>query len=121
MPYKDPNHHGFVVWLIDNSMIIGAFFLSIIISLLRTIKEGKADWIEAGICGSLTVASYSLLTQFKIDIQVVVFIGGFIGWFGTSYTKKYVEMVLMAILKKFGVVPKESCDLKNEEGSKNGD
>jgi len=118
MPYKDPNHYDFVAWLINNSVIIGAFFLSIIISLLRTIKEGKADWVEAGICGSLTVASYSLLTQFKLDIQVVVFIGGFIGWFGTNYTKKYVEMVLMAILKKFGVASKDMCELGNNEDLK---
>ena len=121
MPYKDPNHYDFVTWLINNSVIIFAFFLSMVISLLRTIKEGKADWVEAGICGSLTVASYSLLTQFKLDLQVVVFIGGFIGWFGTNYTKKYVELVLMTLAKKFGVMPKESCNLKNEEGSKNGD
>ena len=121
MPYKDPNHYDFVTWLINNSMIIGAFFLSFIISILKTIKEGKADWVEAGICGFLTVASYSLLVQFEMNPQLVVFIGGFIAWFGTNYTKKYVEMVLMAIAKKFGVVPKESCNLKNEEGSKNGD
>ena len=49
----------------------------------------------------------------------MVFIGGVIAWFGTNYTKKYVEMVLMAIAKKFGVVPKDLCDLKNEEDSKN--
>ena len=119
MPYKDPNHHGFVIWLIDNSIIIFAFFLSFIISILRTLKEGKADFIEAGICGFLTVASYSLLTQFNLNPQLVVFIGGFVGWFGTNYTKKYVEMVLMAIAKKFGVVPKELCDLK--EDKKHGD
>jgi len=119
MPYKDSNHHGFVVWLIDNSIIIFAFFLSFIISILRTLKEGKADLIEAVICGFLTVASYSLLVQFKLNPQLVVFIGGFIAWFGTNYTKKYVEMVLVAIAKKFGVVPKESCNLKNEEDSKN--
>ena len=118
MPYKDPNHYDFVAWLINNSIIIFSFFLSFIISILRTLKEGKADFIEAGICGFLTVASYSLLTHFNLNPQLVVFIGGFIGWFGTNYTKKYVEMVLMAIAKKFGVAPKESCDLKNEEDSK---
>lgn len=40
-------------------------------------------------------------------------------WFGTNYTKKYVELWLMAVAKKLGVAPKESCDLKNEEDSKN--
>jgi len=119
MPVKNPENYSFIAWLINNSIIIFAFFLSFIISILRTLKEGKADFIEAGICGFLTVASYSLLVQFKLNSQLVVFIGGFIGWFGTNYTKKYVEMVLMAIAKKFGVVPKESCSLKNEEGSKN--
>jgi len=33
--------------------------------------------------------------------------------FGTNYTKKYVELWLMAVAKKLGVAPKESCDLKN--------
>lgn len=120
MPYKNPNHYDFVAWLINNSIIIFAFFLSFIISILRTLKEGKADFIEAGICGFLTVASYSLLTHFNLNPQLVVFIGGYIAWFGTNYTKKYVEMVLMAIAKKFGVLPKELCDLKNEE-NKHGD
>lgn len=120
MPYKDPNHHGFVAWLINNSIIIFAFFLSFIISILRTLKEGKADLIEAGICGFLTVASYSLLVQFKLNPQLVVFVGGFIAWFGTNYTKKYVGLCLFALAKKFGVAPKED-NLSNDRGNSNGD
>ena len=119
MPYKNPETPSLIALVFDNALVIGAFFLSFIISILRTLKEGKADWIEAGICGFLTVASYSMLTHFNLNPQLVVFIGGFIAWFGTNYTKKYVEMVLMAIAKKFGVVPKDLCDLK--EDSKNGD
>lgn len=115
MPVKNPENYSFIAWLINNSIIIFAFFLSFIISILRTLKEGKADFIEAGICGFLTVASYSMLTHFNLNPQLVVFIGGFIAWFGTNYTKKYVEMVLMAIAKKFGVVPKDLCDLKEDK------
>lgn len=119
MEVKNPNDYDVMMWLFNNLIIIFAFALSVVVSLLKTFKEGKADWVEAGICGFLTVASYSLLTQFNLKPQLVVFIGGFIAWFGTNYTKKYVEMVLMAIAKKFGVVPKELCDLKNEDGPKN--
>ena len=120
MEVKNPNDYDLLMWLFNNSIIIFAFALSVIVSLLKTLKEGKADWVEAGICGFLTVASYSLLTQFNLKPQLVVFIGGFIAWFGTNYTKKYVEMILMSILKKFGAVPKDLCDLKNED-NKHGD
>lgn len=117
MPYKNPETQSLVAFLLENMLVIGAFFLSFIISILRTLKEGKADWIEAGICGFLTVASYSLLNQFKLDSQLVVFVGGFIGWFGTNYTKKYIELAVIAIAKRFGLIDKSSCELltQNEE------
>lgn len=118
MPYKNPETPGLIALVFDNALVIGAFFLSFIISILRTLKEGKADWIEAGICGFLTVASYSLLNQFKLDSQLVVFVGGFIGWFGTNYTKKYIELAVIAIAKRFGLIDKSSCELPQKEENK---
>lgn len=90
MPYKNNQFWAdFIQWLSTYSAVIFAFFLAVFISIFSTAKKhGKIDWLEALICGGLTVAIASVLSYINLPNQLAVFIGGFIGFKGSLWVEE---------------------------------
>ncbi|OUY07634.1 phage holin family protein [Acinetobacter populi] len=77
-------------FLVDTLTIYGvtimALLLSIITSALKSIKrKGKLDWVEALICGCLTLAVSSTLQYLKLSSEISIFLGGLIGFKGSLW------------------------------------
>lgn len=108
MPEKDPNAwlaaHFVVKWFIDNVQLLAAFALSFVVAVLRTLKDGKLDLIEAGLCGMLTLASWSAIEYIGLPTKTAIFVGGMIAWLGTAWCKKYVKAMLLWALTKAGLM-----------------
>lgn len=90
MPYKNNQFWAdFMQWLNTYSAVIFAFFLAVFISIFSTAKKhGRIDWLEALICGGLTVAIASVLSYINLPNQLSVFIGGFIGFKGSLWVEE---------------------------------
>lgn len=90
MPYRNNQFWtDFFQWLNTYSAVIFAFFLAVFISVFSTAKKhGKIDWLEALICGGLTVAIASVLSYINLPNQLAVFIGGFIGFKGSLWVEE---------------------------------
>jgi len=109
MPEKNPENWVAVTfllkWIADNSQLLAAVALSFVIAVFRTIKkEGKVDLIEAGLCGMLTLSSYSLVEYLGFPLKISIFVGGMIAWLGTAWCKKYVKAMLLWALTKAGLM-----------------
>lgn len=87
MPWKNQN---FWEWLYDvlssNAIYISSFLLAAVISIFSTARKyGKVDWLEALICGLLTLTVASILSWFNLPNQAAIFAGGFIGFKGSKW------------------------------------
>lgn len=63
-----------------------SFVLAVLISILSTShKHGSIDWIEALICGFLTLACASTLNYLNLPSELSIFLGGFVGFKGSLW------------------------------------
>jgi lambda family phage holin len=108
MPEKNPENWvvlSFIAkWIFENSQLLASFALSFVVAVLRTIKEGKVDLIEASLCGMLTLASWSMIEYIGFPQKIAIFVGGMIAWLGTAWCKKYVKSMLLWALTKAGLM-----------------
>jgi lambda family phage holin len=108
MPEKNPDNwfaaHFLIKWLIENSQLLAAFAMSFVVAVLRTVKDGKLDLIEAGLCGMLTLASWSMIEYIGLPTKIAIFVGGMIAWLGTAWCQKYVKAMLLWALTKAGLM-----------------
>lgn len=90
MPWRNDNFWTHLYQFITaHSAVIFGFFLAVLVSIFSTAKKhGKVDWLEALICGSLTVAISSLLSHFNLPYQFAIFLGGFIGFKGSLWLEE---------------------------------
>lgn len=73
-------------------VLIMATLLTIIVSILKSWKRNrKLDWVEALICGCLTLAIYSALEYFKLPKELAVFAGGMVGFMGSLWVEKFID------------------------------
>ena len=98
MPFKDPNNVAFIEFLFKNMNEIAAFFLTFLIAVFRTIKQGKMDIAEAVLCGLLTMAGASVLQYFELPDNLLFFVGGMIAFFGTKTTSLFLQRTLKQTL-----------------------
>lgn len=90
MPWRN-NHFlaDLLQWLNTYATVIFGFFLAVLLSIFSTAKKhGKIDWLEALICGGLTVAIASILNYINLPNQLAIFIGGFIGFKGSLWVEE---------------------------------
>ncbi len=108
MPEKNSDNwfaaHFLIKWLIENSQLLAAFAMSFVVAVLRTVKDGKLDLIEAGLCGMLTLASWSMIEYIGLPTKIAIFVGGMIAWLGTAWCQKYVKSMLLWALTKAGLM-----------------
>lgn len=90
MPWRNDSFLNAIFQFITTySAVIIGFFLAFFISIFSTAKKyGKVDWLEALICGGLTVAISSVLSHFNLPHQFAIFIGGFIGFKGSLWLEE---------------------------------
>lgn len=82
-------------WLLLHGEIIMGFLLAVLLAVFRTAKKyGKADWVEALICGALTLAAASLLEWMKFPSQLAIAVGGVIGFKGSQWTNSLIDKKL---------------------------
>ncbi|MHA3061999.1 phage holin family protein [Acinetobacter sp. ANC 4636] len=75
-----------------NSMVICAMTLSVVTSAIKSIKQkGKLDWVEALLCGCLTLAVSSTLEYLKLPREISIFLGGFIGFKGSLWVDAFIN------------------------------
>lgn len=79
-------------FIAEYKVLIMATLLTITISSLKSLKKKrKLDWIEALICGCLTLAIYSALGYFSLPKELAVFSGGVIGFMGSLWVEKFID------------------------------
>ena len=73
------------------SVIFTAVTVSITLALLRSLQQkSKMDWVEAVICGTLTIAVSSALKYFNMPEELAIFFGGIIGFKGSKWFDKFI-------------------------------
>lgn len=78
--------------LAEHGIIIGATALSVTIAGVKSMKKhGKLDWMEALMCGCLTLAVSSALEYLKLPQQLAIFLGGLIGFKGSLWVDKFIN------------------------------
>lgn len=104
MPYRNnPFLADLVQWFSTHATVIFGFFLAVMLSIFSTAKKhGKVDWLEALICGGLTVAIASILGYFNLPNQLAVFIGGFIGFKGSLWVEEKFNHAFQQKFEKKG-------------------
>lgn len=103
MPWKNQsfwewllqNSEAIWAWLIQHGEIVVGFFLAVVLAIFRTTRAyGKADWVEALICGFLTLAGASLLEWLKFPSQIAIAVGGVIGFKGSKWANEFIDKKL---------------------------
>lgn len=96
MPWRNSNFLEILYnFIVTYGIAIGSFVLAMLISIFTTAKKhGKVDWLEAIICGLLTLAIASILGWLKLPEQLAIFVGGLVGfkgstWVDTKFNKFY--------------------------------
>ncbi|UAW09860.1 holin [Acinetobacter phage APK16] len=90
------------VWSGLDKLIVGAAATSFVVALLRTKKEdNKFSFIEALLCGIFTAIALVGMSFLGTLTGIIVpetltagaahVVAGFIGWYGTVRTMKYLE------------------------------
>ncbi len=75
-----------------NAVMVMAMLLSIITSALKSKKrKGRLDWLEALICGCLTLAVSSTLQYLKLPQELSIFLGGLIGFKGSRWVDSRIN------------------------------
>lgn len=89
------NLQPIIDWLNAHDMGIIGVFLSVGVSVIRSIKKrGKIDWLEAVLCGGLTLTMVSTLEYLNIPMQISIFVGGIIGFKGTLWVDHFINKKL---------------------------
>ncbi|MFW2056266.1 phage holin family protein [Acinetobacter haemolyticus] len=69
-----------------------SFLMAFTMALIRTKrKHGKADWLEAGMCGLFAVGTWSLLMWFNVPEMVAVGAASAIGFKGTHFVSDLID------------------------------
>ena len=64
-------------WLDAHNLTVLAVVLSVLVAIVRSLKKrGKIDWLEAVLCGCLTLTIVSGLEYLKLPMQLSIFVGG---------------------------------------------
>lgn len=73
---------------------IASFVMAFLMAIFRTArKHGKADWLEAFMCGLFAIGAWSLMTWFGIPEIVAVGVSSAIGFKGTHYVSDKIDKV----------------------------
>lgn len=109
MPWRDP--HGFLagIYEIFNSPPVQAVLAALILSALRIMSDRsnghlfcRANIIECLLCVSVTWVGYKIVPIMGLDPNFGVIIGGIIGFFGTKWLEKKVDIWAEARARKLG-------------------
>ncbi|MCZ0823695.1 phage holin, lambda family [Dickeya solani] len=76
---------------------LGGVVLSIVITILRVAYSGggrKKMWIEAALCGALTLTAVSSLEYFELPKTLTMAIGGGIGFIGVEQIRSVALRIL---------------------------
>lgn len=69
-----------------------SFLMAFTMALIRTKrKHGKADWLEAGMCGLFAIGTWSLLMWFNVPEMVAVGAASAIGFKGTHFVSDLID------------------------------
>lgn len=79
-----------------------ASFTGFAVAYLRSKKEnkGKADWLEASICGFFSMSAWALMNWANIPQLVSVGIASFIGYWGTKYISDKIKNIFERLMEK---------------------
>ena len=84
-------------WLQSNAPLIYGVVLSIIIAYGRLTYAGvggRRKWVEALLCGALSLAASSGLDYFGLPVSMNPFIGGAIGFLGVDKLRQISNSML---------------------------
>lgn len=86
----------FIKWVTETwqhiDVAVFAYLMSFFMAILRTKhSDGKADYIEAMMCGLFSVGVWSCLELLKTPQSVAVGIASAIGYFGTHWFSGFVK------------------------------
>lgn len=71
---------------------IASFVMAFFMALFRTKKKhGKADWLEALMCGLFAIGAWTLLMWFKVPELVAVGAASAIGFKGTHFISDLLD------------------------------
>lgn len=86
-----------LTWLQENAPLIYGVILSIIIAYGRLTYDGiggRRKWVEALLCGALSLAASSGLDYFDLSMSLNPFIGGAIGFLGVDKLRQISNSIL---------------------------
>jgi lambda family phage holin len=100
MPDKNPDLWAAVWRWLESATYLHAAGLAMVISILRAAYDGKETrwqrrYLEASICGLLTLACFGLVNMMGWPDSIAVTLGGSIGFLG-------VETLRAQIIKRLG-------------------
>ncbi len=73
---------------------IASFVMAFLMAIFRTAKKhGKADWLEALMCGLFAIGAWSLMTWLGIPEIVAVGVSSAIGYKGTHFVSDKIDKV----------------------------
>ena len=83
---------AFCANVVENRSLYVAVIITMILSTSRSVqRKSRIDWVEAIICGALTIAASSILEYFKLPMQFSIFIGGVIGFKGSRWVETKLD------------------------------
>lgn len=98
MSFKNSEFIQLIIdWLQQNYPIIYGAILAVVIAYVRLIYDGvdrKRKWIEAILCGTLSLAASSGLDYLGLPSDLSPFIGGMIGFLGVDKLRQISLSIL---------------------------
>ncbi|WP_180095496.1 MULTISPECIES: phage holin family protein [unclassified Acinetobacter] len=79
---------------------VASFVMAFLMAIFRTAKKhGKADWLEALMCGLFAIGAWSLMTWLGIPEIVAVGVSSAIGYKGTHFVSDKIDKVEINVKK----------------------
>lgn len=109
MPWNDPNGIFRSIYEFFMSPEMQALLAALILAVLRIMSDrnngsvfSRANVIECLLCVSVTWVGYKVVPIMGLDPNFGVIIGGIIGFFGTKWLEKKVDIWAEARARKLG-------------------
>lgn len=79
---------------------VASFVMAFFMALFRTAKKhGKADWLEALMCGLFAIGAWSVMTWLGIPEIVAVGVSSAIGYKGTHFVSDKLDGIKFNVKK----------------------
>lgn len=78
--------------IIEYWLVISTVIVATLMAVFRTAqKNGKIDWLEAGMCGVFAYGVWFVLSSFNLPEGAGVLVGGMVGYKGTTFVSTWVS------------------------------